>query len=63
MEDDNRNHTQRPDRAVPTRPETGPTRSIDSAQLLAGAREIVIRHGDSRYRLRSTNKGKLILTK
>jgi hemin uptake protein HemP len=39
------------------------TRSLDSRDLLAGGREVMIRHGESTYRLRSTNKGKLILTK
>ena len=39
------------------------TRSLDSQELLAGDREVMIRHGESVYRLRSTNKGKLILTK
>lgn len=36
---------------------------FDSAGLLNGAREIVIQHGDVRYRLRHTRNGKLILTK
>lgn len=38
-------------------------REVDSATLLAGAREIAIRHGDEIYRLRHTRNGKLILTK
>ena len=38
-------------------------RRIDSAGLLAGAREIEIDHRGELYRLRCTNKGKLILTK
>lgn len=38
-------------------------RSIDSARLLEGAREIVIRHGDACYRLIHTRNDKLILTK
>jgi len=46
--------------SVPPQP---PRRSLDSRDLLAGDREVMIRHGDSTYRLRSTNKGKLILTK
>ena len=36
---------------------------IDSANLLAGAREVLIEHEGETYRLRCTNKGKLILTK
>ena len=38
-------------------------REISSAELLAGGREIHIRHADEIYTLRQTNKGKLILTK
>lgn len=38
-------------------------REITSAELLAGAREIRIRHADEVYTLRQTSKGKLILTK
>ena len=37
--------------------------SIDSAQLMAGRRELIIRHGASTYRLRVTASEKLILTK
>ena len=36
---------------------------LDSRDLLRGAREIVIRHGDQEYRLRHTQNDKLILTK
>lgn len=36
---------------------------IQSEDLLQGARELVIKHGDEVYRLRLTNQGKLILTK
>lgn len=38
-------------------------RRLESAALLAGAREIEIDHHGELYRLRCTNKGKLILTK
>jgi hemin uptake protein HemP len=38
-------------------------RAVDSATLFAGRREIVIRHGESEYRLRITRADKLILTK
>jgi hemin uptake protein HemP len=40
-----------------------PLRRIESVALLAGAREIEIEHRGELYRLRCTNKGKLILTK
>ncbi len=36
---------------------------IDSRDLLQGARELIIRHGDQEYRLRHTQNDKLILTK
>ncbi len=36
---------------------------FDSAGLLQGGREILIRHGDECYRLRHTRNDKLILTK
>ena len=38
-------------------------RVLDSTELMLGSREIVIRHGADRYRLRVTGKDKLILTK
>lgn len=37
--------------------------SVDSNQLMAGRRELLIRHGASTYRLRVTASEKLILTK
>ncbi len=42
------------DRAMP---------EFDSAKLLQGGREILIRHGGECYRLRHTRNDKLILTK
>lgn len=36
---------------------------IDSRDLFAGAREIIIGHGSEAYRLRLTAQNKLILTK
>ena len=36
---------------------------IDSARLLEGQREVMIRHGGECYRLRHTRNDKLILTK
>lgn len=36
---------------------------VDSATLMGGRRELIIRHGDEVYRLRITASNKLILTK
>lgn len=36
---------------------------VDSATLMGGHRELVIRHGEEFYRLRVTASNKLILTK
>ena len=36
---------------------------VDSATLMGGRRELIIRHGDDTYRLRITASNKLILTK
>jgi hemin uptake protein HemP len=47
---------------APTR-DAPPVRSIASVDLLQGSRELLIRHGDSTYRLRVTASEKLILTK
>ena len=49
----------------PARPATAPAGqdAIGSEALLRGRNEILIRHGAEIYRLRSTSKGKLILTK
>ena len=56
-----------PRQAEPARPSTPPATAgepvLDSAQLLDGHREILIRHGDKLYRLRHTSNDKLILTK
>lgn len=38
-------------------------REITSTEILRGAREVLIRHGDETYRLRLTRNGKLILHK
>lgn len=44
--------------------ELSPSRTrVDSRDLLQGARELLIRHGDQEYRLRHTQNDKLILTK
>ncbi|MCA9052319.1 MAG: hemin uptake protein HemP [Planctomycetaceae bacterium] len=38
-------------------------RTLDSAELLHGDKEVLIRHGSETYRLRLTRQGKLILQK
>jgi len=43
-------------------PMTG-SRCVRSEDLLSGRRELVIIHGQERYRLQCTRTGKLILTK
>ncbi len=45
------------------RPHLGGLRVLNSAELLAGADEVVIAHNGDAYRLRRTSNGKLILTK
>jgi hemin uptake protein HemP len=56
------NHQPRVVRAA--EPESGATPAIvDSATLMGGRRELLIRHGDDIYRLRITASNKLILTK
>lgn len=52
---DNRRDTPPPPHPTP--------RTIDSAELLEGQRELFIRHGAEIYRLRLTRNGKLILHK
>jgi hemin uptake protein HemP len=47
------------DRSDPGRP----VPIVDSAELLGGRRELIIRHGAGTYRLRITASNKLILTK
>jgi hemin uptake protein HemP len=51
---------------TPTRLQSGDSTTlptIDSAELMRGGRELLIRHGESTYRLRVTMSEKLILTK
>jgi hemin uptake protein HemP len=36
---------------------------VSSQELLAGQRQLIIRHGREQYRLQLTNSNKLILTK
>jgi hemin uptake protein HemP len=40
-----------------------PVPIVDSAELMGGRRELIIRHGAGTYRLRITASNKLILTK
>lgn len=46
-----------------TGPPAAPPPAISSAVLLAGTREVLIRHGEETYRLKLTSSNKLILTK
>ena len=41
----------------------GDVRYVSSAELFAGAREVVIQHEHHRYRLKITSKGGMILNK
>jgi hypothetical protein len=56
-----------PDLPRPAPPPPGPGGTgppvVTSAALLAGRREVIIRHGTDEYRLRITGNNKLILTK
>ncbi|HVZ51902.1 MAG TPA: hemin uptake protein HemP [Pseudolabrys sp.] len=49
--------------AVPARSIALLDNRIDSGELFAGTREIIIAHRDDLYRLRLTAQNKLILTK
>ncbi|MBO6716446.1 MAG: hemin uptake protein HemP [Rhizobiaceae bacterium] len=40
-----------------------PVRTLSSANLFQGTKEIAIEHGESVYRLKITRQGKLILNK
>jgi hemin uptake protein HemP len=48
---------------VPARSEPEPRTVLRSNELLGRAREVLIDHGGTLYRLRITGTGKLILTK
>lgn len=48
---------------APPRCATPVAAELASEALLRGQREVLIRHGQSLYRLRHTSNGKLILTK
>ncbi len=47
----------------PTSHGDGDIRYVSSAELFAGAREVVIQHEHHRYRLKITSKGGMILNK
>lgn len=51
-----------PSRAEPEMSPADPP-LLHSADLLGGAREVLIRHGEDTYRLKLTGNNKLILTK
>ena len=55
------NHAEKPSSA--TRLLTMNGSRIDSRELFATEREIIIAHGEDNYRLRLTSQNKLILTK
>ena len=50
-------------RATASRADRAAPRRLQSRDLLADAREVIIEHEGDDYRLRCTSKGKLILTK
>jgi len=56
-------HAPRVARAAETERSGASPSIVDSATLLGGRREVIIRHGDELYRLRVTASNKLILTK
>ena len=43
--------------------DNGELRAVLSSELLAGRRQLIIKHGREEYRLRLTSSNKLILTK
>ncbi len=55
--------TQPADHTRPSGSPGGSAAVLDSAALLQGQREILIRHLGHLYRLQATRQGKLILTK
>ena len=57
------NHQPRVVRAAEPDSSGTPPLVVDSVTLMAGRRELLIRHGDDVYRLRVTASNKLILTK
>lgn len=61
LQTDMRNLDLHADDATP--PAAGELKRLKSEELIGPAREILIRHAGSDYRLRITRQGKLILTK
>jgi hemin uptake protein HemP len=59
----NADATARPAGTLALKPVSRPVRTLSSDELLAGGRELVIRHQDGEYFLRLTRNDKLILTK
>ena len=53
----------RPEKAAPVPANTPPSEPMPSADLLKGAKSVVIEHNGTLYRLQATKLGKLILTK
>jgi hemin uptake protein HemP len=49
--------------SAPVQPSATAMRTLDSAELFEGRREVQIRHGGALYRLKITRQGKLILNK
>ena len=56
-------HPPRGVRAAEPEGQSLPALIVDSATLMGGRRELIIRHGEETYRLRVTASNKLILTK
>ena len=56
-------HATRPDDVGGETTDRTPSADVDSAALMKGRRELLIRHGTDTYRLRITASNKLILTK
>jgi hemin uptake protein HemP len=52
-----------PPAAKPDPPERAEPLVVSSDKLLGGRRQLIIQHGDERYRLLVTRSNKLILTK
>jgi len=63
IEADARARDAAPSDATPVDAASSEALVFDSAHLLRGGREVLIRHGDACYRLRHTRNDKLILTK
>jgi hemin uptake protein HemP len=60
---DGEGSSSRPDRELPTDPQSPLQKTFRSDDLFGGARFLVIEHAGEQYRLQITRQGKLILTK